>query len=160
MKPEIVIETARLMVGEDCEKIESPSWNRLDVYLKQTIDLVPIVAGLRVKRVGFLTAITGLDLGVESDELEVLYHFCTGCVVITLRIRVPKIDAWVPTLSEIIPSAEPFERELMEMFGVKVVGLRNPEPLYLPEDWEKDCFPLRKGYQPQEVMVRMSGKGV
>ena len=64
---------------------------------------------------GYLAAITGLDLGPEKGELELLYHFCPGPAVITLRVRLPRQDAQVDSLTGIIPSAEASERELAEM---------------------------------------------
>jgi len=123
-----------------------PEPNRLDATLKSTDDLIPIVVALRVKRLGYLSAITGLDLGVEAGELEVLYHFCAAAAVITLRVRLPREAPVVPSLSEIIPSAEAFERELREMFGVEISGLKTPEKLYLPDDWPEGVYPLRKDF--------------
>ncbi len=143
------VETVRLLVGEWASAFEAPAPNRLDVYLKRADDLVAAVAGLRVKRLGYLSAITGLDLGVETGELEVLYHFCTRALIVTLRVRLPRDGATVPTLSEIIPVAEPFERELQEMLGVTVVGLRNNARLYLPDDWPEGVYPLRKDFDSQ-----------
>ena len=151
MVAETAIETGRLLVEEWAEEITTPELNRLDVWLKRPEDLLPAVTGLRVKRLGYLAAITGLDLGLETDCLEVLYHFCTGPVVINLRVRLPRGDngAIVPTLSRIIPSAEPFERELREMLGVEVDGLSTPDHLYLPDDWPEGIYPLRKDFDPQ-----------
>lgn len=130
---------------------KQPEPNRLDVTLRSPTDLLPIVAALRVKRLGYLAAITGLDLGAEPAELEVLYHFCVGAAVITLRLRLPREGAVVDTLSDIIPSAESFERELSEMFGVSVTGLRTPEHLYLPDDWPTATYPLRKDFDPETL---------
>ncbi len=53
-------------------------------------ELIPIIVGLRVKRLGYLSAIVGIDLGPEANEMEVLYHFCPESAVITLRVRVPR----------------------------------------------------------------------
>lgn len=132
-------------------KTERPEPNRLDVTLDTADDLIPIVAGLRVKRLGYLSAITGLDLGHDHGELEVLYHFCAAAAVITLRLRVPREAARVPSLCGIIPSAEAFERELSEMFGITVQGLPNPARLYLSDDWPDDDPPLRKDFDPQTM---------
>lgn len=125
-----------------------PSDTRIDSLLSVVDDLVPIVVALRVKRLGWLSAITGIDPGPEAGYLEVLYQFSTGVVVVTLRVRVPREAPVVPTLSEVIPSAEIFERELREMFGVEVAGLRHPVKLYLPEDWPDGHYPLRKDFDP------------
>ena len=153
MKTSEALSNARQLV-EEWEFItttERPEPNRLDVALTTVDDLIPVVVGLRVIRLGYLTAITGLDLGVEAGELEILYHFCAAAAVITLRVRVPRQAASVPTLTEIIPSAESFERELSEMFGIEIVGLRNPMRLYLPDDLPEDVFPLRKDITDIEI---------
>jgi Ni,Fe-hydrogenase III component G len=133
---------------------EKPEPNRLDVYLKHKEDLVPIAVGLRVQGLGYLAAITGMDHGVEVGKMEVLYHFCTGEATVTLRVDLPRENASVPTMTEVIPGAEAFERELSEMFGVTVDGLRNPLRLYLPDDMPEDLHPLRKDVSEEEISVR------
>ena len=125
-----------------------PEPNRLDVTLTAVEDLIPITVALRVKRLGYLAAISGLDLGPEVGSLEVLYHFCTAAAVVTLRLRLPRQNPRVPTLCQIIPSAEPFERELSEMFGVTVEDLPNPMCIYLPDDWPEGKYPLRCEREP------------
>lgn len=148
---EEIFTTTRLLIEDFAARIEQPEENRLDVYLNGSADLVPAVAGLRVKRLGYLACITGLDPGVEAEDLEVLYQFCPGAVVITLRVNVPKARPEAPSLTSIIPGAEPFERELSEMFGIKITGLRNPDRLYLPEEWPAGVYPLRKEFEPQTM---------
>jgi membrane-bound hydrogenase subunit beta len=149
MDTQTALQTARLVVEELSEKVESPELDRLDFYLKEAKNLVVAATGLRVQHLGYLAAITGLDPGAEQEVLEVLYHFCTGYVTITIRVNVPKASPSIPTLTDIIPGAEPFERELREMFGITVSGLRNPENLYLPDDWAEGDYPLRKDFQLQ-----------
>jgi len=131
--------------------------NQLDVEVKLLDELVPIVVGLRVKRLGYLSAIVGLDLGLEANEMEVLYYLCPGDAVISLRVRIPRQGGAVPSLSEIIPSAEVFERELREMFGIEINGLRNKELLYLPERWPEGVYPLRKDFDPASLTAREGG---
>jgi Ni,Fe-hydrogenase III component G len=162
METSTVIETARLLVQEWAKEMTMPEPNRLDVVLKRADDLVPAVAGLRVKRLGYLAAITGLDLGPEVGGLEVLYHFCTGPVVITLRVRLLREEgrASVPTLSDIIPSAQSFEQELSEMLGVTVVGLLKPGYLYLPDDWPEGVYPLRKDFDRHILSSQVSKERV
>ncbi len=130
-------------------KTETPEPNRLDVFLRSSEDLIPMTVGLRVQRLGYLTAITGLDLGSEAGECELLYHFCTAAAIVTLRFRIPRDAAIVPSLCSIIPSAEIFEREVAEMFGITFHGLRNLDHLYLPEDWPEKVYPLLKDFDPE-----------
>jgi len=149
MDIEEIFLTTRLLIEDLAAKIEQPAPDRLDVYLQRRADLVTAVAGLRVKRLGYLACITGLDPGTEQAAFEVLYHFCPGAAMINLRVEVPKVEATIPSLCSIIPSAESFERELQEMFGITVTGLRNSALLYLPDDWQAEVYPLRKDFNPQ-----------
>jgi Ni,Fe-hydrogenase III component G len=125
-----------------------PAPDRLDVTLKEPKELIPMVTALRVQRLGYLAAITGLDLGPEDGRLEILYHFCIAAAVITIRVPLPREGATIESLTDLIPGAEPYERELSEMFGVDVVGMRNPLRLYLPDDWPDGVYPLRKDFDP------------
>jgi NADH:ubiquinone oxidoreductase subunit C len=155
---EKILQTASQLLEQWMWKTEvaHPETNRLDVRLSTVDDLIPIVAGLRVLRLGYLSAITGLDPGIEIPDLEVLYHFCIGEAIITLRLNVPRSEGHLPSLYEIIPSAESFERELQEMFGIRIDGLRNPSRLYLPDDWPEDVYPLRKDLDQNKLRSSMT----
>lgn len=158
METNQVLTLARQVVEGWVWKTETaqPEPNRLDVTLATKDDLIPIAVALRVKRLGYLSAITGLDLGLEADQLEVLYHFCTRAAIVTLRVRLPRQEASIPSLCGIIPSAEAFERELCEMFGVKVTGLPEPHRLYLPDDWSEGTYPLRKDQDEQTLAAQVT----
>jgi membrane-bound hydrogenase subunit beta len=119
------------------------------VKVNSQAELIPIVVALRVKRLGHLSSIVGLDLGLQANELEVLYFFCPGDAAIALRLRVPRHGGSLPSLCDIVPSAEAFERELHEMYGIEMVGLHTPDRLYLPEDWPDGVFPMLKDFDPK-----------
>lgn len=123
-----------------------PTPQRLDLVLDKE-DLFSAVQTLHQAQWGYLATITGLDLG---DQFEVLYHFCAGNSVVTLRVKVERENPVIPTICPIIPSASFSERELMEMFGITVAGTPNPARLFLPEQWTQGVYPLRKDFQ-QEV---------
>jgi Ni,Fe-hydrogenase III component G len=121
----------------------TPELNRLDLEVKAE-NLTKAVEVLVTERWGYLAAITGLDPGREAGIIEVLYHFCEGAAVLTLRVHTDRTDSKVPTLCKIIPAASLFERELREMFGVTVEGLLDNDYLFLPDDWQAGLYPLRK----------------
>ncbi len=122
-----------------------PESHRLDVWIAAT-NLTLAVQALLDADWGYLSALTGLDLGPEAGRLEALYHFCEGPAVLTLRVKLGRETPTVPTVCAIIPSASFFERELMEMFGVIVEGTPNTEHLFLPDDWPDGAYPLRKDF--------------
>jgi Ni,Fe-hydrogenase III component G len=126
-----------------------PNLKQLDVKVNSLQELVPIVVALRVKRLGHLSAIVCTDLGGEVKEMEVIYYFCPGDATIALRVRVPHENAVLPSLCEIVPGAESYERELREMFGIEITGLVTPDRLYLPDDWPEGVHPMRKDFDPK-----------
>jgi Ni,Fe-hydrogenase III component G len=132
-------------------EISRPNPKQLDVKVNLLQELVPIIVALRVKRLGYLSAIVCLDLGPEANEMEVLYHFCPGDAVIALRVRIPRDGGVLPSLCEIVPGAEVFERELREMFGIEITGLHTPDRLYLPDDWPEGVYPMRKDFDPKAL---------
>src|SRR5690349_13833904 len=123
-----------------------PEPNRLDVSISAK-DVRSAVTALHNAHWGYLSAITGLDLGPASGQLEALYHFCNGPAITTLRIRLPRTrDAKLPTIEDIIPPATFFERELHEMLGFKITGAKSIDRLFIPDDWPEDVFPLRSDF--------------
>jgi NADH:ubiquinone oxidoreductase subunit C len=82
---------------------------------------------------------------MEQDSFLVLYQFCQGSSVISLRIHPPNLEnAEIPSICGLIPSATLYERELIEMFGIRVTNTPDTSRFLLPEDWPDGVYPLRK----------------
>lgn len=109
-------------------------------------ELLTVIEALLDNEWGYLATITGVDLGVETGEIEVLYHFCHGAAVVTLSVKVPRDNAVVPSICGIIPSASFYERELLEMLGVTITNTPNTDHLFLPDNWPDEVYPLRKDF--------------
>jgi Ni,Fe-hydrogenase III component G len=148
MDIDTILQSASALLTPWAKDTQKHDPERLDVSLAAQ-DLLPAVKALRDAHWGYLSAITGLDLGVDAGEIEVLYHFCAGAAVVTLRVRTPRAAASVPSVCGVIPSASLFERELSEMLGVTVVNTPDPTRLFLPEDWPDGVYPLRKDFKPE-----------
>jgi len=151
---------ARLLSRWACSTAD-PEPGRLDVGIGPE-DLLAAVGALCARGWGRLSAITGLDLlpvapagrgaarpvaataTPPTTDLEVLYHFCAGPAVLTLRVRLPREAPTVPSLDALLPYASFFERELAELFGVTVAGMSDPARLLLPDEWPEGVYPLRK----------------
>jgi ech hydrogenase subunit E len=131
----------------------TPEEGRVEVVLDST-DLLAGVEALHGARWGHLTSITGLDPGVDTGQIEVLYHFRRGAAVAGLRVRADRDSASVPSICNIIPSASFMERETSELFGVEVVGMPPHGRLFLSDDWPEGVYPLRKDFQPEQAVRR------
>ncbi|NDJ77701.1 MAG: NADH-quinone oxidoreductase subunit C [Chloroflexi bacterium] len=144
------LQTAADLVTNHAAETTTPEPNRLDAVIDAAA-LVDVVQALVDARWGYLSTITGVDLGVEADQLEMLYHFCEGADILTLRVRVPRCGGVVPSVCGAIPSASMYERELIEMFGITVTDTPNAERLFLPEDWPDGVYPLLKDFSMDQL---------
>ncbi len=138
-----VLEQIQAQLGRWVQDWHEPENNRLDARIA-AINLLPAVKVLEDCEWGYLVAITGLDVGLDTAEMEVLYHFCQGPMVLTLRVVIPRERAAIASICNVVPYASVFERELAEMFGIEVYGTPDPSRLFLPDDWPEGVYPLRK----------------
>ena len=90
-----------------------------------------------------LSTITAQDV---DGEIELLYHFWQG-TGLTLRTSLPRKDARIATLTDLVPGAAFYEREVSEMLHVTFEGHPDPRPLLLPDDWNGEA-PLRTEFSP------------
>jgi NADH-quinone oxidoreductase subunit C len=88
-----------------------------------------------------LSTITGQDTG---REIQLLYHFWDGHGL-TLCTSLPREEACIPTITDLIPGAAFYEREVSEMLRVTFAGYQGPDVLLLPDDWNGEA-PLRSEF--------------
>ncbi len=138
-----VLETA---IRERSEGVKKRPAANLWISLKLEL-LKPGIQTLQAITPLHLAVISGVDLG---PEIELLYTFCLfygtkhGECTVTLKVKVPKSDLRIPTISDLLPSAVFSEREKQEMLGIEVVGIPDPRRLFLPDDFPEGVFPWRK----------------
>jgi membrane-bound hydrogenase subunit beta len=92
-----------------------------------------------------LCAITGLD---EGATLGALYHLAQeGGTVLTLATAVPKEAPVIHTVTSTFPAADAYERELVDLLGIQVEGLKPGNRYPLPDNWPAGEYPLRKDWK-------------
>ena len=124
---------------------------RLDANLRPEM-LITAIKALMASGWVYLSAITGLDIPpvegeTQEGQIELLYHFCSGPSILTLRTRVPYSNPVVASVCSLIPYATLYERELIEMLGVTIQGTPSTDRLLLPDDWPDGVYPLRKSFK-------------
>lgn len=114
---------------------------------KEVKDPFITVAARRIDRVGlfcrtqddlgfdFLQSITALDGG---EAITCVYHLFaySSRTTLVLKCQVPRAAAVLPSLVPVWPSANWYEREVFDLFGVRFEGHPDLRRLLLPEDWE------------------------
>jgi NADH-quinone oxidoreductase subunit C len=88
---------------------------------------------------------TAVDLGDDGGFEVVTHLFSTEHHHnVRVKVRLPHQDPSVATISDLFPTCDWHEREMMEMFGVQVTGHPRPVKLLLAEQF--DGHPLRKDF--------------
>ncbi len=94
-----------------------------------------------------LLDLTAVDYWPEGQpRFQVVYQFYsyTHNVALRLRVPVPEDRAEVPSLVDLYPSANWYEREVWDMFGIHFSGHPDLRRILMPYDWVG--HPLRKDY--------------
>jgi len=95
-----------------------------------------------------LCTITGLD---EGENLSFIYHLAAADgTLFNLKTSVPKSNPQMKSVSSYFPSSVLYEREAVDLLGVRIEGLPEGEFRYpLPDDWPEGQHPLRKDFKPE-----------
>jgi len=98
-----------------------------------------------------LTDETAVDYwGRKEPRFEIVYqlHCREHDLRLFLRTPVSEENPTLPSMTEIFPNANWYEREIWDLFGIRFEGHPDLRRLLLPKDW--DGHPLRKD-QPIKV---------
>jgi NADH-quinone oxidoreductase subunit C len=94
----------------------------------------------------FLEDVTCVDWYPSEPRFFLAYHILSHAMKarIRLQVRLDSSDAAVDSITPVWPSANFYEREVFDLFGVQFGGHPNLRRIMMPEDWQG--HPLRKDY--------------
>ena len=97
-----------------------------------------------------LMCLSGVDLGVKEENLEIVYHLfsMTHRHTVVLKTILSKEDPHIPSVEHIWKTANWHEREAYDLYGITFEGHSDLRRILMPEDWEG--YPLRKDYKDPE----------
>jgi NADH/F420H2 dehydrogenase subunit C len=109
------------------------------------LQLLPVSRHLRDAGFGRLTAVTGVDFWPRVPRFEVVYflHSLKHNSRLRMAVRLNE-DEIVESLCAVWRSANWYEREVFDLFGISFRNHPNLERIMMPADWEG--HPLRKDY--------------
>ncbi|MGC8960879.1 MAG: NADH-quinone oxidoreductase subunit C [Candidatus Bathyarchaeia archaeon] len=94
-----------------------------------------------------ISTITGVDTG---KEIEILTHLFGRGVELTVATAVSREEPRIESITDILPGATFYEREVYDLLGVRFEGHPNLKRVLLPDEWPEGVYPLRKDYKPQK----------
>jgi NADH-quinone oxidoreductase subunit C len=132
-----------------------------------------IVAGFKGRVMTISPLVTSGDK--RQEHVEINYHFYFGGVNCTVRVTLPNASRKINSITPILKSADWHEREMQELFNIKLLGHPNPNRLFLDESirmndntmislseamdgsstntlWEKIMESNSKGVKPNEQL--------
>ncbi len=94
----------------------------------------------------YLADITGSDHYTDDLRFEVAYNIVSleGKQRLRVCCRVEEDNPVVDTITTLWTSANWFEREVFDMYGIKFTGHPDLRRMFMPEDYE--YYPLRKEF--------------
>jgi NADH-quinone oxidoreductase subunit C len=125
----------------------SVAFNQLTVDVEAS-KIVEVVKYLRddpnCRFVNF-TDITAADYPSREKRFDVIYHFLSPTLNARIRLKAQADETTqVPSLIEVFPGADWFEREAYDLYGVFFVG--HPDMRRLLTDYGFEGHPLRKDF--------------
>lgn len=144
-----IAEKLRMIFGGNLIEIKTPRKRRVFARVEAGSFKDALPRLIDEVKLTHLVTITGTDVG---QEIELLYHFThEGSAVVTVGYKIPKDGLTVKTVTDLVPGAVLYEREIHEMLGVNFEGHPNMMPLILPEEWPEGVYPLRKDRKFEEL---------
>jgi NADH-quinone oxidoreductase subunit C len=108
-------------------------------------ELVDAMQALRQAGFDFLLDVTAVDYPGRPQRFDVVYHLYSFGANQRMRVKTRAAeDEPVPSLAPLWKSANWFEREVYDLFGVRFEGHPNLTRIVMPDDWVG--HPLRKDY--------------
>ncbi len=106
--------------------------------------LPEVMAWLKAEGFNHLATVSGFD---EGENLGAYYHTTDFKTVVNVKAKTPRANPVLPSTLSVFPGALSYERELEDMFGIKIQGLPAGRRYPLPEDFPTDQYPLRKDWK-------------
>jgi len=145
---EEAVNIVKSALGESVLESKIPKPRRVYIHVEPEAHRKAVSALLHAFPYTTVSTITGIDL---EETIEINYHFWCGKAEVTIRTNVPKFKPEIETITDIIPGASLYEREVHDLLGVRFANHPNLARLLLPESWPENSYPLRKDWNPEQV---------
>ncbi len=117
----------------------------VDVGPSNLVEFVEFLKSDQSCKFSTLVDITGVDYPERTKRFDVVYHFLSMYQNQRIRLRVSiREEDMVPSIVDVHPSANWFEREVFDMFGILFSG--HPDLRRILTDYGFRGYPLRKDF--------------
>ncbi len=147
MTTQEIHERMKARFGDEIGPLSEP---RMDAFCtvkrERIVEVCRFLATESGLELDFLEDLTALDWP-KRNTIEVVYHLLSYSHrhSIVLKVEADRAAPKVPSVEGVWKTANWFEREVYDLFGVEFTGHPDLRRIMLPDDWIG--HPLRKDYQ-------------
>jgi NADH-quinone oxidoreductase subunit C len=132
----------------DADAITGGRFDRNELTIEIAAPKIVSVCGFLKYDQGFvrLSSVTGVDRYPSEPRFEVVYHLHSidRNERLRLKCRLPGVDPVIESVTSVWRSANWYERETFDLFGIRFINHPDLRRIMMPDDWEG--HPLRKDY--------------
>jgi NADH-quinone oxidoreductase subunit C len=132
----------------DAAALVSTRTDRGELTLEIVPERIAAVCRLLKDEHGFirLSAVTAVDRYPSEPRFEAIYllHSIERNERVRLKCRLAGAEPEIESVTGVWRSANWYEREVFDMFGIRFRNHPDPRRILMPEDWSG--YPLRKDY--------------
>ena len=109
-------------------------------------EICAAAAAVQAAGYNFFEDMTAVDWFPASPRFQLSYHILSHTYkeYIRLRVMLEGESPSIATITPVWPSANFYEREVFDLFGIRFEGHPNLRRILMPDDWQG--HPLRKDY--------------
>lgn len=141
-------------VSVDPDSVDMPGFIATPADLPELLKYLKRGTRVKYARLEDLTAVDERLRRIRpAHDFTLVYHLLSLQVPGYLRVKVPLSgeEPEVPSISSLWPSANWYEREVYDMFGIRFSGHPDLRRILIPQQWEG--FPLRKDHVSRATEV-------
>ena len=152
-----VLEELTHRFGAQIEQARAPQPDEL--YLHTKLELAgAFCSALYKKHDARLAGLFAEDARAGENVFFVYYLYALDSAhgFVLVRVPVPADNPELPSLTNAVHAVNWQEREIQDLFGIKLIGHPNPNRCVLHDDWP-EVWPLRKNFEARAKLPPFSG---
>jgi len=131
-----------------------------ELHMEIAKNEIPIIA-VKLRDWGFpLIQLTATDERGIIGLFRLFYTFANDIekFLIVVTVRVAEAEPSFPSITDQVPAAHWYEREIRDLFGLDPIGHPDKRCLAVHEDWPEGMYPLRKDFSLDSEVPRTEGQ--
>ena len=137
----------KAILAWNAEALVDARFDRGELTLTVTPEVIrAAAAAVQAAGYNFFEDMTAVDWFPSEPRFQLSYHILSHSFKehIRLRVMVDEANPAVDSITPVWPSANYYEREVFDLFGIRFEGHPNLRRILMPDEWEG--HPLRKDY--------------